>query len=44
MSEDTIYEPKLALFGGEETGFELYERLFREIIEKNIHGTLLIEF
>ncbi|MFA6091050.1 MAG: HemK/PrmC family methyltransferase [Candidatus Gracilibacteria bacterium] len=31
MSTDTIYEPKLALFGGEETGFELYEKLFSQI-------------
>lgn len=30
MSEDTVHEPQLALFGGEETGFELYERLFLE--------------
>lgn len=44
MSEDTIYEPKLALFGWEKTGFELYEKLFLQIIEKNIVGTLIIEF
>jgi len=31
MSRDTTYEPKLALFGGEGTGFELYERLFAQI-------------
>lgn len=31
MSEDTIHEPKLALFGGEKTGFELYERLFKQL-------------
>ena len=30
MSADTHYEPKLALFGGEKTGFEMYERLFTE--------------
>ncbi len=30
MSEDTIHEPKLALFGGEKTGFELYEKLFSQ--------------
>jgi len=31
MSPDTRYEPRLALFGGEKTGFELYERLFEEL-------------
>ncbi|MDD5197371.1 MAG: peptide chain release factor N(5)-glutamine methyltransferase [Candidatus Gracilibacteria bacterium] len=31
MSRDTEYEPKIALFGGEETGFELYEKLFAQI-------------
>lgn len=31
MSADTVYEPRLALFGWEKTGFELYEKLFREI-------------
>jgi methylase of polypeptide subunit release factors len=30
MSEDTHFEPKLALFGGEKTGFELYEKLFEQ--------------
>jgi methylase of polypeptide subunit release factors len=30
MSPDTIFEPKLALFGGEKTGFELYEKLFEQ--------------
>lgn len=30
MSADTVYEPVLALFGGDGTGFELYERLFQE--------------
>ena len=44
MSEDTIFEPKIALFGGEKTGFELYEKLFQEIAEKKIHGKLFIEF
>ncbi len=28
MSADTVHEPRLALFGGEQTGFEMYERLF----------------
>ncbi|MDD2916713.1 MAG: peptide chain release factor N(5)-glutamine methyltransferase [Candidatus Gracilibacteria bacterium] len=31
MSTDTIHEPKLALFGGPFTGFELYEKLFAQI-------------
>lgn len=31
MSKDTVFEPKLALFGGEETGFELYEKLFEQL-------------
>ena len=44
MSEDTRFEPKTALFGGEKTGFELYEKLFIEIFEKNLHGVILIEF
>ena len=31
MSPDTRHEPRLALFGGESTGFELYERLFEQL-------------
>lgn len=31
MSSDTVHEPHLALFGGAETGFELYEKLFAQI-------------
>ncbi len=31
MSPDTRYEPELALFGGDVTGFELYEKLFAQI-------------
>lgn len=31
MSEDTKFEPKNALFGGEETGFELYEKFFTQV-------------
>lgn len=31
MSRDTEYEPEIALFGGKETGFELYEKLFSQI-------------
>lgn len=33
MSADTVHEPKLALFGGEKTGFELYERLFEQFTQ-----------
>lgn len=32
MSADTIYEPKLALFWWEKTGFELYEKLFEQLL------------
>lgn len=31
MSADTVHEPRLALFGGDITGFEMYERLFSQI-------------
>ena len=31
MSEDTKHEPEIALFGGLDTGFELYEQLFAQI-------------
>jgi len=31
MSADTHFEPELALFGGDETGFEMYERLFSQV-------------
>ncbi len=31
MSADTHFEPKLALFGWEETGFELYESFFEQL-------------
>ena len=31
MSADTAYEPRIALFGGGGTGFEMYERLFAEV-------------
>jgi hypothetical protein len=30
MSADTVHEPRLALFGWEKTGFEIYDRLFEE--------------
>ncbi len=33
MSADTKHEPRLALFGGEVTGFEMYERLFVQIYD-----------
>jgi methylase of polypeptide subunit release factors len=49
MSPDTRYEPRLALFGGKTTGFEMYERLFREVEElqtliPDTQITLLCEF
>ncbi len=51
MSEDTIHEPKLALFGGEKTGFELYEKLFEQFSHlyqsatlQSYHPTILFEF
>jgi release factor glutamine methyltransferase len=31
MSPDTHFEPQLALFGGETTGFELYDKFFEQI-------------
>lgn len=33
MSADTHFEPELALFWWEETGFEMYERLFKQITQ-----------
>ena len=45
MSADTVHEPRLALFGGEQTGFEIYERLFLQISELQLtHFQLLCEF
>ena len=51
MSADTIHEPKIALFGGEQTGFELYEKLFEQFshlyhptILPSYHPTILFEF
>lgn len=45
MSSDTRYEPRVALFGWHESGFEMYERLFEEIRERELRDTiLLIEF
>lgn len=45
MSADTVHEPRLALFGGETTGFELYERLFDQIIQlPTSNFQLLFEF
>ncbi len=45
MSADTRFEPEIALFGGEKTGFEMYERLFAQLWALNIeHWTLIIEF
>jgi hypothetical protein len=46
MSPDTIHEPKLALFWGEKTWFEKYERLFCEfsLLEKNRDYIAICEF
>ncbi len=33
MSADTVFEPKIALFWGEQTGFELYELFFQQVQE-----------
>lgn len=48
MSDDTRHEPPIALFGGEKTGFELYERLFEDLhqFDKKIQSqlTIMIEF
>ena len=45
MSTDTVHEPRLALFGGEQTGFEMYERLFAQIAGLQLdHFQLLCEF
>ncbi|MCK9272644.1 peptide chain release factor N(5)-glutamine methyltransferase [Candidatus Gracilibacteria bacterium] len=33
MSSDTRFEPKMALFGGEKTGFEIYERFFIQVLK-----------
>lgn len=48
MSADTRYEPELALFGWDATGFELYERLFIQLAKKRSYSTrnvrLMIEF
>ncbi len=45
MSSDTVYEPKLALFWWEKTGFELYERLFTQLWTLHFESlTLIFEF
>ena len=45
MSPDTRFEPEIALFGGEKTGFELYEKLFVQISQLSFWSTtILIEF
>ena len=45
MSPDTQFEPKLALFGGEKTGFELYEKLFEQIHSLSItRASCIFEF
>lgn len=33
MSSDTRFEPKMALFWGEKTGFEIYERFFIQVLK-----------
>jgi methylase of polypeptide subunit release factors len=49
MSADTIHEPRLALFGWEQTGFEMYERLFEQLsplptLQHSKFLTLIFEF
>jgi release factor glutamine methyltransferase len=45
MSADTVNEPRLALFGWEQTGFEMYERLFAQIAGLQLaHFQILCEF
>lgn len=45
MSPDTRFEPELALFWWEKTGFELYEMLFAQIVQLSFWSTtILIEF
>lgn len=44
MSADTIHEPKLALFGWEKTGFELYEKLFEQLDSLDIDIHCIYEF
>lgn len=40
MSEDTRFEPKMALFGGKKTGFELYKKFYKQVIQfKTIYKT-----
>lgn len=44
MSPETLkYEPKMALFWGEKTGFELYEKLIKQILKLKIRAVLFIE-
>jgi len=33
MSEDTLWEPKMALFWWARTGFELYEKFYRQLLK-----------
>lgn len=44
MSPDTRHEPELALFGGEVTGFELYEKLFEQLRSNDFEWRMIIEF
>jgi release factor glutamine methyltransferase len=44
MSPDTRYEPELALFWGDVSGFELYEKLFDQLLSGHFTWKVLIEF
>lgn len=44
MSEDTVFEPKIALFGWEKTWFELYEKLFDDINRRGFSWNIFAEF
>lgn len=44
MSADTRHEPELALFGGDSTGFELYDELFEQLRMTSYEWRILIEF
>lgn len=44
MSEDTIHEPDIALFGDSPDGFDLYRRFLRQLSEVQTPFICLIEF
>jgi release factor glutamine methyltransferase len=45
MSEDTRFEPELALFWGDTTGFEMYEKLFDQLHDPRFQWScIMIEF